>query len=283
MTPSPSSITTNDLDDLLSFVVEYQAITLAQIFTSIGKADTNPQSFPKPITFTHYTVESLLILAIHLADALHTVHQQYPVHGNLNPTAIFIEATQPQTPHTIQIHILDPDAAIKSGLGQQLSYIAPEQTGRLEHTSDHRADLYSLGVIFYQLLTGQLPFTISDPLALVYAHIAINPSPPIEVNPILPLPLSNIVLKLLAKDPWDRYQSAATLRADLKKCLVCWQSFGQIETFSLGQSDFVDRLVLPEKLYGRGYEQSRHLYSRGNFQQTCLTSCAAMSFSKPTY
>jgi predicted ATPase/signal transduction histidine kinase len=131
--------------------------------------------------------------------------------------------------------------------------MAPEQTGRMNRSIDSRSDLYSLGVTLYQMLTGSLPFTASDPMEWVHCHVARQPVPPSERRE-MPEPVSAIILKLLSKTAEDRYQTAAGLIADLKQCLAEWESRGRISSFSLGTRDISDRLLIPEKLYRRDRE-----------------------------
>ena len=135
-----------------------------------------------------------------------------------------------------------------------LAYMAPEQTGRINRSIDFRSDLYALGVTLYQMLTGELPFAASDPMEWVHCHIARHPDPPNERVAGIPAPLSAIVMKLLAKMAEDRYQTAAGLTVDLRKCLADWESHRSIDPFPLGASDVSDRLMAPEKLYGREHE-----------------------------
>ena len=135
-----------------------------------------------------------------------------------------------------------------------LAYMAPEQTGRMNRSIDSRSDLYSLGVTFYQMLTGSLPFTASDPMEWVHCHIARKPAPPSERVETVPAPISQIVMKLLAKAAEERYQTAAGLERDLRRCLAAWERQRRIDDFPLGQHDTPDRLLIPEKLYGRARE-----------------------------
>ena len=135
-----------------------------------------------------------------------------------------------------------------------LAYMAPEQTGRMNRSIDARSDLYALGVTLYEMLTGELPFAASDPMEWVHCHIARQPAPPDERVAGIPRPLSAIVMKLLAKNAEDRYQTAAGLTVDLRKCLAEWESHRGIEPFPLGANDASDRLMAPEKLYGREHE-----------------------------
>ena len=135
-----------------------------------------------------------------------------------------------------------------------LAYMAPEQTGRMNRSIDSRSDLYSFGVSLYEMLTGSLPFTASDPMEWVHCHIARQPIPPQERRKNVPAPVSAIIMKLLAKTAEERYQTAAGVESDLRRCLVEWETQSRIDQFALGEHDTPDRLLVPEKLYGRGRE-----------------------------
>ncbi len=132
-----------------------------------------------------------------------------------------------------------------------LAYMAPEQTGRMNRSVDSRSDLYSLGVTLYQMLTGVLPFSALEPMEWVHCHIARQPVPPAERVPGVPRALSRIVMKLLAKTAEDRYQTASGVEHDLRRCLDQWQGEGRLDDFPIGEHDTPDRLLIPEKLYGR--------------------------------
>src|SRR5207247_1437217 len=129
-----------------------------------------------------------------------------------------------------------------------LSYMAPEQTGRMNRSIDSRSDLYALGVTLYEMLTGNLPFTASDPMELVHAHIARQPTPPHERLKSVPRPVSAIVMKLLAKTAEDRYQTAAGAGSDLQRCLHEWEKQNRIDDLPLGEHTKPNRLLIEEKL-----------------------------------
>jgi serine/threonine protein kinase len=135
-----------------------------------------------------------------------------------------------------------------------LAYMAPEQTGRMNRSIDSRSDLYSLGVTLYEMLIGDLPFMASDPMEWVHCHIARQPVAPVERLKDLPVPVSAIIVKLLAKTAEERYQTAAGVESDLRRCLGQWDLQRSIEEFPLGEHDVSDRLLVPEKLYGRARE-----------------------------
>src|SRR5246500_2296532 len=132
--------------------------------------------------------------------------------------------------------------------------MAPEQTGRMNRSIDSRTDLYALGVTMYEMLTGSLPFTASDPMEWVHCHIARKAVPPGERLKNAPASVSAIIMKLLAKTAEERYQTAAGVKSDLRRCLAEWETQRRIDEFPLGEDDAPDRLLIPEKLYGRAPE-----------------------------
>lgn len=134
-----------------------------------------------------------------------------------------------------------------------LAYMSPEQTGRMNRSLDTRSDLYSLGVTLYEMLTGTLPFTAGDPLEWVHCHIARWPAAPTDRRAV-PETLSAIIMRLLAKNPEERYQTATGLESDLRRCLAEWQTDGRVRPFQLRLADLPHTLLIPEKLYGRERE-----------------------------
>jgi PAS domain S-box-containing protein len=198
-----------------------------------------------------------LSIAIGLATALGQVHRHGLIHKDVKPANVLVDddgnvwltgfGIASQLPHERQSPV--PPEIIAG----TLAYMAPEQTGRMNRSTDARSDLYSLGVTLYQMLTGALPFAAADPLEWVHCHIARQPTPPGD-RAAVPEPLSAITMKLLAKNAEERYQTASGLEADLRRCLAEWESHGRIDPFPLGAHDSSDRLLIPEKLYGRERE-----------------------------
>ncbi|MEG4248160.1 AAA family ATPase [Microcoleus sp. Pol10D4] len=198
-------------------------------------------------------------IAIDLSNTLDILYRHRIIHKDIKPANILIN------PETKQVKLID--FSIASLLPREtqmlmspnviegtLSYLSPEQTGRMNRGLDYRTDFYSLGVTFYELLTGKLPFQSSDPMELIHCHIAQHPPFVHEINPKIPLVLSEMVSKLMEKNAEARYQSALGLKADLKTCLQQLNETGKIESFAIGRRDFCDRFIIPEKLYGRATE-----------------------------
>jgi PAS domain S-box-containing protein len=197
-----------------------------------------------------------LRLAINLAAGLGKLHRRWLIHKDIKPANILVDFATHKVWFTgfgiasrlpRERQAAEPPEVIAG----TLAYMAPEQTGRMNRSIDSRSDLYSLGITFYEMLTGVLPFNASDPIEWVHCHVARQPPKPSEQTDRIPEPISAIVLKLLAKTAEERYQTAAGLEADLRKCLIDWESVGQIKSFPVGQQDVPDQLLIPEKLYGR--------------------------------
>ncbi|MDB5542547.1 MAG: multi-sensor signal transduction multi-kinase, partial [Devosia sp.] len=204
-------------------------------------------------------VTQFLRIAIPLAAAIGQVHRRGLIHKNLKPANILVDVASRGvwlTGFGIASRLLREHQAPAPPevIAGTLAYMAPEQTGRMNRSIDARSDLYSLGIIFYEMLTGTLPFTASDPMEWVHCHIARQPAPPDERVDGIPGLLSTIVMKLLAKTAEDRYQTAAGVEADLLRCLTDWEAHGRIDPFPPGAHDVSDRLLIPEKLYGRERE-----------------------------
>ena len=204
-------------------------------------------------------VAPFLRVAIGLSSALGRLHAKGLIHKDVKPANVLVH---PATGHAWltgfgvasrlprERQAPDPPEVIAG----TLAYMAPEQTGRMNRSVDSRSDLYALGVTLYEMLTGRLPFTASEPMEWVHCHIARQPVPPGERLTGVPAPVSAIIVKLLAKTGEDRYQTAAGVEADLRRCLVDWESRRRIDPFTLGAHDTPDRLLIPETLYGRARE-----------------------------
>ncbi|WP_044501190.1 ATP-binding sensor histidine kinase [Nostoc sp. PCC 7107] len=205
------------------------------------------------------TLQEFFPIAIAIASILEGLHRSRLIHKDIKPANILIN------PSTLEIKIIDFSIATllpreiqyltnPNVLEGTLAYISPEQTGRMNRGIDYRSDFYSLGVTFFELLTGQLPFANTEPMELVHAHIAKQPPTVQQINRNHPPILSAIVSKLMAKNAEDRYQSAYGLKYDLEACYQQWLEIGNITTFELATKDVSDRFLIPEKLYGREKE-----------------------------
>jgi serine/threonine protein kinase len=204
-------------------------------------------------------VGRFLRLAVALSSALGQLHGRGLIHKDVKPTNILVDSATGQVWLTgfgiaSRLPREHQAPAPPEVIAGTLAYMAPEQTGRMNRSIDSRSDLYALGVTLYQMLTGSLPFTAADPMEWVHCHIARKPVPPSERVTAVPTQVSAIVLKLLAKTAEDRYQTAVGLTFDLRRCLADWDSFGRVESFPPGSQDAPDRLLIPEKLYGRERE-----------------------------
>jgi PAS domain S-box-containing protein len=203
--------------------------------------------------------ERFLRLAIALASAIGRLHERGLIHKDIKPANILVDNETNETRLTgfgIASRLPREHAAPEPPefIAGTLPYMAPEQTGRMNRSIDSRGDLYSLGVTLYEVLTGQLPFAATSPMEWVHCHVARMPMAPKDRSPDIPAPISAIVMKLLAKPPEDRYQTAAGVVNDLRLCLTDWTNHASIKEFALGEFDRPDRLVSSERLYGRARE-----------------------------
>ncbi|MBE9206546.1 AAA family ATPase [Nostoc sp. LEGE 06077] len=226
-------------------------------------ADTGGIALREYIKTTTLSLAEFLAIAIQLSNVLHDLHQYRVIHKDIKPANILIH------PQTKQVQLIDFSIAsllpretqeIKSPnvLEGTLAYISPEQTGRMNRGIDYRSDFYSLGVTFYELLTGILPFICDDPMELLHCHIA-KTLTTLGNRPEIPPVIADIVIKLMAKNAEDRYQSALGLKHDLENCSEQLKHTGKVEYFEIGRRDICDRFLIPEKLYGRETEVTRLL------------------------
>ncbi len=263
--PTPEEITRYKLEyeitRSLSLEGAIQAYDLQQYQNTfvLILEDFGGESLTKIITTRRFTVTQFLKLAIQITQSLSEIHSANIIHKDINPSNIVFNTKTQQLKiidFGISTALLRETLTIKNPtvLEGTLAYISPEQTGRMNRSLNYRTDFYSLGVTFYQLLTNQLPFESSDALELIHYHLALEPVPPHLINPEIPVMVSEIVLKLLAKTAEERYQSTWGIKSDLEECLQKLQHRGRIESFLLGQHDISEKFQIPEKLYGRESE-----------------------------
>jgi predicted ATPase/signal transduction histidine kinase len=223
--------------------------------TALVMQDAGPRTLAQWLTRRPLAPEPFLAVALQLAETLNHLHRHGILHRDVTPANVVVSDDG-------RLTLVDFDGAIRLGgrkgipgrLETALPYIAPEETGRVSRLVDHRADLYSLGATFYELLTGAPPFPAEDPVELLHAHLARAPVRP-DRSAVPPV-LSDIVLRLLAKMPEARYQSAEALRADLLEAQARWRASGAIAPFELGLVDLARELPLPEKLLQREAAQA---------------------------
>jgi predicted ATPase/serine phosphatase RsbU (regulator of sigma subunit)/tRNA A-37 threonylcarbamoyl transferase component Bud32 len=239
-----------------TYGIEKYENTLVMVLEDFGGESLKQLMADRP-----FTLKEFLSLAIQVTNTLGKIHTQNVIHKDINPANIvFNQATS-------QLKIIDfgissrlprenPVLKNPEQLEGTLAYISPEQTGRINRSMDYRTDLYSLGVTFYELLTGQLPFEAKDAMELVHCHIAKTPMSVCEVNSNVPPIISDIVMKLMAKNAEARYQSAFGVKADLEKVQENLTDFKNLAglSFELAQNDFSGKLQIPQKLYGRENE-----------------------------
>jgi PAS domain S-box-containing protein len=237
---------------------DYQR-TLVMMLEDFGGESLEKWMQDSPQMYCPIPLPVFLRLAVKIAESLGNIHAANVIHKDINPSNIVLN------PGTGQVKIIDfgiatrftrtnPSFKSPHVLEGTLAYLSPEQTGRMNRLLDYRTDFYSLGVTFYELLTGHLPFPTTDMLELVHCHIARPPVPPDELNPIIPKAISDIVLKLMAKNAEARYQSAWGIKADLEGCARQLEAIGQVDSIQLGLQDVSEQFHIPQKLYGRETE-----------------------------
>jgi len=269
ITPSserPALATLRKLEHEYSFQAELDAawalrpLALAQHHGRMALVLENPggetldRLIQRPIEIAQF-----LRFGIGLAGALGRLHERGFIHKDVKPPNVLVNAA------TGQVWLTGFGIASRQMRERQspeppefiagtLPYMAPEQTGRMNRSIDSRSDLYALGVTLYEMLTGRLPFAASEPTEWVHCHIARQPVPPGKWREGIPRSVSAIIMKLLTKTAEERYQTAAGVESDLRRCLAEWEAPGGVTEFLLGQHDIPDRLLIPEKLYGRSRE-----------------------------
>jgi predicted ATPase/transcriptional regulator with GAF, ATPase, and Fis domain len=240
-------------------VIHYDALEDYSHGLALIQEDFGAEALAQVIPARGLELSAFLPIAMQLAAGLEAIHRSGVTHRQIHPHNLVIN------PDTRVVKFIDfgmasrlkqdtQPATSPNRLEGSLAYLSPEQTGRMRQAIDDRTDLYSLGVTFYQMLTGSVPFPSDDPLEVIHGHLAIRPKPVREVSPHVPQPVSAIVEKLLAKSSDARYQSASGLKKDLETCLKQWTATGSVEHFAIPQDDVPERFQLPQKLYGRERE-----------------------------
>lgn len=204
-------------------------------------------------------LNTFFVVAAELTQAINNIHEAGIIHGSVKPHNILI---QPETRSIRLIDFLNPvdiqdishfiyDRGFVEGT---LAYTSPEQTGRINHRVDYSTDIYSLGIIFYQLLSGTLPFASTDPLELIHSHLAEEALPISKLNAAVPGVVAEIIAKMCCKEPEKRYQTGSGLFADLHSCAEQYRHNGRIEAFMLGLRDHTRRAIFISKMVGRDDE-----------------------------
>lgn len=204
-------------------------------------------------------IQKYLQIALNLSTAVGEVHRHKLIHRIINPGNIILRLGDLTVMLTnfsaaTELQSLQATQSLTEWEKDDLQYISPEQTGRMNRPVDYRSDYYSLGVVLYELFTGSRPFDSNNELELIYSHIARNPVPPVELNKLIPKTVSDIIMKLLQKNAEDRYQSSIGIVEDWKQCLKDWDNNKKVSIFSPGLKDIPNQFIISQKLYGRKKE-----------------------------
>lgn len=227
--------------------------------------DIQAVSLKKFIQNQKLNLDLFLKIASSLSQTLAEIHNRNIIHKDINPNNIIVNSEKNEF-NIIDFGISTMHSVTEVGMEEPeflegtLSYISPEQTGRMNRRIDYRTDFYSLGITFYEMLTGRLPFQSEDPLELIHSHIAVQPEFP---DSEIPEVIRNIVNKLISKNAENRYQNALSLKRDLEECLS-QNAKGNIENFEIDTEKSTGKLLISEKLYGRESELQVLL---GSFEQ----------------
>ena len=229
-------------------------------------------------------IDAFLQVAIQAARGLGQIHDANIVHKDVKPSNLLVNTATGQVKF-IDFHLASEltserqELTAVSQIQGSFPYISPEQTGRMNRELDYRSDYYSLGVTLFELLTGQLPYQASDAMGFVHAHLSKRPPSASQLRPEVPAMISEIITKLMAKDPDERYQSSLGIVSDLEQCQERWRSTGSIATFALGAHDLSERFAIPQKLFGRD-EETRELLQV--FREVCAGQSRLLLISGPS-
>jgi len=260
-----------------AIALERSADAIALVLEDFGGENpaTSAQGLP---------LDTFLPIAIQAAAGLGQIHDANIVHKDVKPSNLLVNADTGQVKF-IDFHLaseLSSERQQLTAISQiqgSLPYISPEQTGRMNRELDYRSDYYSLGVTLFELLTGQLPYQAADAMGFVHAHLSKRAPLASELRPEVPSMISEIIAKLMAKDPDDRYQSSLGIVADLERCQEHWRAAGSIPAFSLGAHDVSERFAIPQKLFGRDAETRELLQV---FREACTGHSRLLLISGPS-
>jgi len=265
-------------------VIEVYALESYKSTPVMVMEDFNGVPLSQILSSRKFNLAEFLTLAIRISTIIGKIHQQHVVHKDINPSNLVWNQKSDQlkmidfgiaarfSPHYKDI----PGPNVLEGT---LAYISPEQTGRMNRGSDQRTDLYSLGVTLYEILLGFLPFRTTDAMELIHCHLAKTPQAPHFLDKAIPEPVSDIVMKLLAKPADERYQSVSGLLSDLKKCQEQLHFTGQVHYVAIGQDDVADSFHIPRTVYGRHQEIEQLLTAFNQVQQGGKTLMLVSGYS----
>lgn len=205
------------------------------------------------------SLDELLAIALKLARTLAEVHRKGIVHRDINPSNIILSG-RGRRPLLIDFNIaaMLTDGSVVLGDGGNfagtLAFMPPEQTGRTGRPVDQRSDLYAFGAVLYQMLTGRTLFETEDLLDILHHQLTTVPKAPKQLAPATPTLLSELVMRLLDKEPDRRYQSADGVAHDLERLIEAHARGDDDVCFALGERDFAPRLLPPSRLVGREQE-----------------------------
>jgi serine/threonine protein kinase len=230
----------------------------------------------------HVELTQFLLFAQRLSEAIACIHARGVTHKDINPANVLVR------PESMQVQVIDfglattfsderPEFEHQSKICGTLAYISPEQTGRMNRSVDYRTDLYALGCTLYHLATGSVPFTDTDPLTLIHAHLARAPQPPHELASWLPVAVSNLIMDLLIKEPDLRYQSAAGVATDFQLFTNFLSSGKPLALVQRKQNDRTISPRPPRRLYGRTTEIAALKNSFARVRLCCINTPTAGS------
>ena len=269
---------TKSLD--LEGVVEVYSLDKYQNSLAIVLEDFGGDSLKILLQKHSFSLSEFLEIAIKIVTYLAEIHKNNIIHKDLNSANIVYNLETKQLKiidFGISTRLTQENHSNSNILEGRLPYISPEQTGRVHLNVDYRTDFYSLGITFYELLTGELPFATEDVLELIHCHLSKSAIAPNLIDSSIPLTISNLVMKLMEKNPNHRYQSAWGIKTDLEKCLTQLQTTGVINNFDLASGDIADKFIISQKLYGRDHlislfsSQWRNIHRQEDIAMTLIS------------